>query len=294
MRLSKIIFLILNLLFFHFSFAENINQTPFRVYIKPNAKLSDLTYSEILKTSKGIYAQVLEKDHVARSEFWVLDKKGEKRYIVSSKDIVEINENINLLPNELGSISYPQKNLVFDNDHEMNFESELSLHFDTLNLSPLQTVNDNQVQSILAPRYQLTTNYVSTLPINVGMKLSLQEAAWKNQNQVTGQLTILTYGPNLKLRMIEDEKYSATATFSYEYALTYQATSSIGTNTFSAYLWSFGIVNDFRTAIGTIQLGTDYRKHYIQLKNVNNNNSSDEFSISSIGAYLGYKINWSL
>lgn len=294
MKIYKLFLFFIFILHFKIIHASNYSEVPFQVYIKPQSKLSDLNFTEFVKTTKGIYANVIEKDHVARSEFWVLDKKGEKRYIVSSKDIVELKNDTDILPTELGNTTYPAKSLNFSYDHRINFESEFSLHFDNLNLSPLQNITNDQVQTIQAPRYQFSTNYIATIPVNIGLGISLQEAAWKNQDLLTNQLTIFTFGPNIKYRISDSDFYSVAAQFTFEYALNYQTATNSSKNTFSAYIWSLGLVNDFQTPLGIIQIGVDYRKHYVQLSNINNPSVTDEFNISSTGAFLGYKIGWNL
>lgn len=292
-QIKKIFFLIL-ISRFNLIGAKDNSEEPFQVYIKPHSRLSNLTYTSYVETAKGIYAFVIEKDHVARSEFWVLDKKGEKQYQVYSKDIVEIKDDVNILPNEIGSKTYPPASLEKIIDNKLQLESEISLHFDSLKMSPIQNINADSIDNVLAPRYQLTTNFIPLLPINAGITMSLQEAAWKDQNQLTTQINIFSIGPNFKYRILEDNNYTAAATFSYEFALNYKSSSSNFSNSFSAYIWSLGIVNEFKTILGPIQVGFDYRKHYLQLKDVNSTYPSDEYSISSVGAYIGYKINWEL
>ena len=267
------------------------------VYIKSGATLVTLEDEKEFKTNKGIYAKVLEVDPAYRDKFYVYNKEGKAKYIVYAKDIVEIQDDINLLPGETGDITYPAPSRFKETESILHLESEFSFNLEEIDLSALDNYLHNNVSGVVSPRFHLNTHVTTLLPVFMGMNLNYQEGSWVDNNSNASKISIFSFGPEIKYQMIKNDNFSLSFITSIEFCPIYQVKTSSDTFNFSSYVWDLGLINEFNTSYGKINFGFDYRKHYVTLKTSNmpsNTYAPNVLDISSIGLSLGYKVDWEL
>lgn len=274
--------------------AENFE--PYTVYLKEGAVLTSLSDKSTTILLNGIYAKVLELNPQRRDLFNVFDKNGVAQYQVTPEGIVEIEEDIKILPNINAQKSYPPKNSFKAENSVALLDTQLSFHFDNLNVSNLNTIYNDRASIVLATRSEVRALYVSSLPIEFGLVLNYQSAHWESVNEKIA-LSILSLGPQFKYRVYQIEDFNIFTLFDAEIAPLYQATTSLYTDKFSATLLDIGIENEWHNSLGTFSFGTHYRRHEIALSRSNRPDLTllpKEFSLSSLGFMIGYKIEWNL
>lgn len=290
--------LIVTLIIFIFSICHaKTNETPYTVYIKPKSKLFDLEKNEYVKNYEGFYAKVLELDPSKRDEFTIYSESLIPKYKVGANDIVEFQSGIELLPNERGNIIYPPKSQFQTKNLNVPFESEFVLSFDQLNFSEINNYLDTDLTSNNAPRYKINTLYKSNFSINSGLALNYQSSAWVDDLKLHSRLNILSLGPEFKFIFLDDEGLVLSSQLSYEFCPIYEISSSAGKDQFQAYLWNIGLHSEYETRIGKITAGIDLRKHYLTYEGSTKTTRvirSEEYTITGIGLFVGYKFNWSL
>jgi hypothetical protein len=292
----KIIFIILlNLFFSLICFAKE--ERPYVVFIRDNALLTKVNSEENFRVKIGFYAKVLEIDPLRRDEFWVYNKRGQKTFIVRSKDINEINDDVTLLPVDQANVVYPPQERLKAPDLKLPFDTNLSYRLESLSFHDLNNIYPSATTSKVTTSFLLSTHYQSEFPIDVGGTLNYQSSTWQQDDSQYVKLNIITMGPDLRYRVYNGKDYKFYLTPSFEYAFVYQIDTEFNNEKYSSYIWSLGILNEFQTPLGPILLGLDYRKHQLTFEKSNRDITkinASEYKLDSIGVSLGYKINWEL
>ncbi|MGZ3790362.1 MAG: hypothetical protein ACXVLQ_17655 [Bacteriovorax sp.] len=269
---------------------------PYTVYIRPNTLLTKISDKSELVLTKGIYAKVLELDPKRRNQFYVYDKNGVAEYLVSAEGIVEIEEDVKLLPGLDARKVYPPKSVFKTENKSALFNSQFNIHIDRLTLSNLNEIYSDQIDNVISTRYEARSLYVTDLPLQFGLSLNYQSAYWKNDFE-TVKISILSFGPHFLYHFYKGEQFLAHAILGAEVAPIYQGSTANYTDTYSAMLYDLGVETEWNTPIGILSFGGHYRHHEIALSKSNRPNlavTPKEFSLSSLGIMAGYKIEWEL
>lgn len=269
---------------------------PYTVYLKPGKKIINLKDKTEWFIPKGIYAKVLELDPKRRDQFYVYNNAGVAQYITDADGLVEIAEDIRLLPNLDAEKTYPPKSVFKSENKTALFDSQFSLHFDSLGLSSLNEIYSDEISSVMANRYEARTLYVSELPFQFGALLNYQSAYWKNDVEQV-KISILSFGPIFQYDVLRDDELRIKALMSAETAPIYSGISANYEDKYSALLFDFGLESEWETPVGTLSLGGHYRHHELKLQKTSRQNIQlppKEYGLNSFGATIGYKFEWSL
>ena len=269
---------------------------PYLVFLKEGTKLTNIKDKTIVILPKGIYANVLELNPKRREVFNVYGKNGLPQYQVNSSGVTDIADDIKILPDEDASMIYPPKSIFKSENKFALFDSQLSIHYDALQVSALNNIYNDQSSTILAARYEARTLYVSELPIEFGIDLNYQSAYWANDRESI-RLSILTFGPIFKYKFYENDGLNFHALLGAEIAPIYKGTSDLYNDKYSATIFDLGIESQFHSRFGIFSLGSHFRHHNLALTESDRPNLEivpKEFSLSSLGIMVGYKIEWDL
>lgn len=276
--------------------ASSAELKPYTVFLKAGKKLIDIKdHSESVLT-KGIYARVLELDPTRRDQFYVYDKSGKARYLTDAQDLVEVAEDVRLLPDINAEKLYPPKSVFRTENKFARFDSQLSLHIDSLSLTSLNEIYSDEISSVMTNRYELRTLYLSELPFHIGLTMNYQSAYWKNDIEKV-KISILSFGPIFQYNVLQDDELKIKALMSAETAPIYSGLSANNTDKYSALLFDAGLESEWQTPIGILSLGGHYRHHTLKLKSTTRDSlllPPKEYGLNSFGATIGYKIEWSL
>lgn len=291
----KILFSFIFIIFSTFIRAKVYGE-PYLVYIKPNARLTQISDNAIVKSRKGFYAKVYELNPENRTQFYVFDSSGEAKYIVEAKGIVEILGDIQLLPGEKGNITYPAKSNFRSANYTVPLESEFTVSFDQMNLAPLASFIKTEISDINVPRFKANILYKTEFPLNIGINFNYQATSWKDQNGTASTLTCISTGPEIKYRLFNTDDYFLSAITSFEFSPLYKISSDNSNDKFSAYMWNIGFNNHWKTDFGYFIIGMDFRKQFLTFKNSDHENDikTEEYILTSAGINFGYKIDWEL
>jgi hypothetical protein len=271
-------------------------QSPYTVFIKPGARLTNTLDKTEVILEKGIYAKVLEINPKRRDIFNVYDKSGLIKYRVSALDLVEIAEDIKLLPQINAEKIYRPKSALKAEQAFARFDSQFSVHVDSLQISDLDNIYFNQASSVFATRYEARTLYVSELPVEFGFNFNSQSVYWKNEAESV-KISILSLGPQFKYKFYQDNDFNLHALLGAEIALLYKGSTDLYNDKYSATLFDIGIESEWQSSLGLFSFGSHFRKHSIALTESNRTNLElvpKEFSLSSLGLMVGYKMEWDL
>lgn len=288
-------FLVLLLLFSSFSLSAQ-ELRPYTVFLKEGTLLKKLKDNSEVILSKGIYAKVLELNPKRRNRFYVYDKNGLAAYETSAEGLVEMADDIKLLPDMDAEKFYPPKSTFKMTNQIATFDSQLSLHFDNLQLASFNDIYNDQISSVLSTRYEARTLYVSDLPFKFGFSLNYQSAYWKNDFEDV-KLSILSIGPHFKYNFYKTDGFNAQCILGAELAPIYQGSTADFTDKYSAQLYDVGIESEWQSSLGIFSFGSHFRHHEVALSESNRINlalTPKEFSVNSLGVMLGYKIEWEL
>lgn len=276
------------------SWAKEIK--PYRVYLKPGAVLTRLTDKKTFTLENGIYAKVLETNPSKRDHFLVYDKYGNAMYDTLSDSIVEIEDDIRILPNIDAEISYPPPANLKANNKYAFFDTQFAVHLDRLDMAPFNSIYNQELTSAIGNRWEIRTLYSSELPVNFGLTFNYQTATWENDIDEV-KLSILSFGPHIQRYILEKEKMAVSLHLSGEYAPIYKTTSGTSVEKYKALLFDLGAEALWQTDFGKWTVGAHYRRHDLTLTSSNRTGTNvvpEELVINSIGAMVGYKYEWDL
>lgn len=269
---------------------------PYQVFLKPGTVLTRLSDKKEVALTKGIYADVLETNPLRRDFFIVYDKSGKPAYSTTSLGIVEIDQDIRLLPNVNAEITYPPPSTLKSNNTQALLDTQFNLHLDQLQMSAINSIYSQELASAFSNRYELRTMYVSELPVNFGFGLNYQLAYWENDVDEV-KLSALSFGPQLQRYLYAEDTMAVSLFVGAEYAPLYRTSSGSSVENFKAMLFDIGTEIMWDTYFGKLSLGAHYRRHDLTLTSstrVGVVAVPEELIINSIGAMVGYKYEWDL
>jgi hypothetical protein len=273
--------------------------TPYTVYLKEGKRLINLKDNTESILSKGIYAKVLELDVKSRNQFYVYDKTGKAIYLTDAYGMVEIADDIRLLPSLDAQKIYPPKSVFKAENKTASFDTQLSVHLDNLNLGTLNGIYSEEIQNVFSPRYEIRTLYAPELSFHFGLNLNYQSSYWKNDSEEV-KLSILSFGPVFQYNIIHDDDIKIKGLMGAETALIYSGTTDKYKDDYSALLFDLGIESEWTTTIGPVSIGAHYRHHELKLKKTSRDSTQfpstgySFYSLNSWGASIGYKFEWGL
>jgi hypothetical protein len=273
-----------------------IELKPYPVYLKEWTILKNIKDGSKVVLSKGIYAHVLELDPKRRDQFYVYDKNGIATYLTSSEGVVEVSDDIRILPNVDAQKIYPPKNAFKAPDTVAFIDSQISIHVDGLQLAPFNEIYGDTTSSTTSTRYEVRSLYDSELPFKFGLSLNYQSAYWGLESEKM-KLSILSFGPHFKYNYLNRENFSLHLTLGAELAPLYTGSTNSYTDKYTAQLYDLGIESEWPNSFGVVSLGGHFRHHEVALSESNRTNLSltpKELSINSIGLMIGYKFEWEL
>ena len=291
--MKKMVFILIMLMSF-ISLAEDLK--PYRVYLKPGTTLTRLSDKKNFSIEKGIYAHVLETNPMRRDHFIVYNKAGKPVYETLSDGIVEIEKDIQILPNVDAEISYPPPSSLKANNKYAFLDTQFNVHLDRLQMSPLNSIYSQELDSAVGNRFEVRTLYTSELPVNFGLSLNYQTATWENDIDEV-KLSILSFGPQIQRYIYQEEKLAISLHLGGEFAPIYRTSSGDSVERYKAILFDLGIEAMWQTDFGKWSLGSHYRRHDLTLTSstrAGSNPVPEELIINSIGAMVGYKYEWDL
>lgn len=273
------------------------DQKPYRVFLKPGVILTKISDKKEFKTSKGIYAHVLETGPDRRERFIVFDKLGKARYTTEAKNITEIADEIQILPKLDASISYPAPMSHEGDDKFALLDTNFNLHLESYNMTAFNSIYESSTSSVIAPRVELRTLYNSDLPVNFGIVFNYQNINFKSTDNGDVNFTIFSFGPQIERIIYTEEILSISAVLGGEFAPVYQAVNGEFKEKYKAMLFDIGLESTWDTQFGKWSLGTHFRHHDLALSETNRENINpvpESITTNSIGVMAGYKYEWNL
>jgi hypothetical protein len=269
---------------------------PYMVFLRPGSVLTKISDRKEVAIEKGFYANVLEIDPNRRDTFLVYNKNGVAVYETATTSIVEVADDLRILPKYDAEISYPAPQKFQVDDENSFFDTQFNIHYDNLLTTEFNSIYSDQLESVFATRFELRTLYVSTLPVNMGLNLNYQSTSWRNDvDQV--KLSILSFGPQIQRFIYKEENMAVSVLFGAEYAPVYRTSSGDSVETYQATLFDLGLESIWATNSGKWSIGAHLRRHDLTLKTSTREGLqpfAEEIIINSIGAMIGYKYEWNL
>lgn len=271
---------------------------PYQVYLMPKSVLIDLEDKSEIVTVKGRYVLALEENPNNRHNFWIYNKDKKKVYITSAKNIFIHEPELRLLPSEQEKENkvYWDKRIRQEDDTKASFETNFALHFETLSMTELNGIYQNQNGSTGATRYEVRTFYMTEQPWQFGLNLNFQSIYWDNGDEKE-KLAILSLGPSFSYTFYNYDSYIFSLLVAAEIAPIAKASSTLYTEKFGAHAYDLGLEAEIPSEYGRFTLGTHFRQQFLTLRETTRTELGElqsENKISSLGFSLGYKIDWDL
>lgn len=291
-------YFLLAILFVTSVYAED--KKPRKVYLKPGVILLKKS-GERYQTTKGIYTFVTPVDETKKL-FNVISKKGLTDWHVEAESISEIEDEIRILPNIDANVTYPAP---LNHQSENKFaliDTNFNMHLENFSVNAFNSIYQTSSTSVLSPRYELRTLYISDMPVNIGIGLNYQTVTYKSGEEAVDDandltFTILSFGPQLERVVYTEDILSISIIGGAEFAPIYQVVQGEFKEKYNAMLFDIGIEGSWNTSYGKWSLGTHFRHHDLTLSETNRasvNPIPESITTNSIGVMAGYKYEWNL
>ena len=277
-----------------FSLSAQLQNKPYRVYLKPGKILIDPKTKEEKQITRGVFAMVAETNLSRSDEFIVYNKKGEPTYLTSPEGIVEFEEDVALLPDDKADVVYPPRSTLKTYNKIALIDSQFNYHLDIMSTAPLSTLYSQNMNSTMTHRFEVRSFYLGELPVDFGLALNYQTGYWKNDIE-SFSLSILSLGPHLKKTVYEQDEFSLSAHFGAEYAPVYRSSSGDAIDHFHGVILNFGAETIWQSDLGRWTVGAQMRRHDLSLSESTRagvNEEPKEFVLSSLSLTLGYRLEW--
>jgi len=287
-------FFILSLIFSYSIFANEKLET---LYLKSESIIEEVAGTKVYKIKKGMLFYGKPVNPVDRKDFLIYDNlKKPSRFKVSSQFVSYIQDDIRLLPNEVGDKVYPPSDYLEQTSNHFLVYNSYNLYLDNLFTSALNQIYSDELESIIAPRYSFNFLVKPELPVYFGGQINFQSLNWKNDFENV-RMNILSFGPSFKYQFLKEQDMQVFIGTNFEYCPVYSATTESTKDRFSAYIYGVELNSDFQTFFGTMTLSTSFRNHHLTLSKSSRTDlelTPNEFNLKSFGISIGYKTEWEL
>lgn len=269
---------------------------PYKVYLKEGSVLTSLKENIDQRLTRGIYAFVLETNPSKRDNFIVYDKNMKPAFTTTALGVVEIENDVAILPNVDAEIQYPAPTVFKTPDKVAFFNTQFNMHFDLIAADTFNLLYGTNFTSALGKRFEIRTLYNSDLPVNFGVSLNYLTASWLNDDDEMN-LSALSFGPHLQHYLYEEKEMAISLLFGTDYSPNYRTSSGEFNDNYHAVILNLGVEAIWQTYFGKWSGGLHLRRHDLSLINTTRSTLSplpEDLKIYSIGAMLGYKYEWDL
>lgn len=279
------------------TFANEIGERkPYAAYIRPNSILTDIKTKKNFTNPNGIYTTVLSIHPTKSEEFWVYNSKGEAVYTTLASSVLDIEEDVRVLPKTNAQLIYPPTPQDRMNNKFARFSSQLSFSMENMPTDPFNGLYIAANETATLSRFEFKTIYQSNWLIDFGIVTNFQYGSWlTDEDRVS--LTILSIGPVIEKKFYENEKVQLRFSAGAEFAPIYQTSTEENRETYFSLILGGGVEASFDTYFGHFTLGTFYRRHDLTLSNSRGYEHfqvPEEIITNSFGVSAGYKIYWDL
>lgn len=287
---------VLALVFLSNVFAAEAPLKPYKVYLKPGTIITKLSDKTDHRIDRGIYVFVMETSPTIRDHFIIYDKDGKAQYETTALGVVEIAKDIAVLPEVDAETIYPAPSIFKANNKKAFFDSQFNLHFDNVDAAPFNSLYGTEFTTAMGTRLEIRTLYNSSLPVNFGLALSMQNVEWSDENG-SMKLSSVSIGPHIQHYIFEREKVAVSLLLGAEYSPNFKTTSGEFIDKYHAFMLDFGAEVLWGSDFGKWSVGAHIRRNTLNLISSTRTDITpvpEDLAVNSVGAMLGYKYEWDL
>jgi hypothetical protein len=279
--------LFIGFIFFQYAFAE----TETHLYFLKSGSILYNQKKGAIKINKGIYVKGHEINGKTKSEFQILDKANNPAYLVNANDLIDVEDDLNILPTQsfkdLGEIVAPKL------DKKVELAFSVTILKDTLTLKELNDYFQTNATSIESPRLKINSTYNTDLMLDFGANLNFQNGSWSENNLKEGYYSSLTLGPVVSLKLINDNTFGLKINLNYDFSIDERLNYGGDKQVFSSHIWLLVPTLNINSDYGTFLFDFEYRNHRSTLKSPLSEAKlvyPREYNYSSIGLGIGYQV----
>ena len=269
---------------------------PYKVYLKEGTVLTNLVDKKDQRLTRGIYVYVLETDSQKRDAFIVYDKKMKPAFETTALGVVEIEKDITILPNVDAEIVYPAPTVLKTNNKTAFFDTQFNFYIESIGAGAFNSLFSTDYSNSFGNRYEIRTLYNSALPVNFGITFNYLTATWLVEDGDM-KLSALSFGPHLQHYLYFEKNMAVSLLFGADFSPNYQTTTSDFTDKYYAVILNLGTEVLWQNYFGKWSAGIHLRRHDLSLINSTRPDISplsEDLTVYSVGAMLGYKYEWDL
>ena len=268
----------------------------FSVLVKQRTLLTDLDSNKTFEVKKDFYAKAKEK--IAGGEIsYILNQKGEARYQTKTSDLIDIEEDLKMLPQLDALEVYRDKNDFNSIDSAFPLEYFFNYHFETVVSDYYPTLFGFSSRKGLAHRFQFRGYYLpSWPPLRFGINLQHVSGTWSDSDTNLFTWSALFLGPNIHAHLQGEKGLSWHFHLGAGQALFHRSQRDLEQHNYDSTTMQFDLEVAKQTLYGKFLAGVGFRKTLSSLKNTTEPlmTPTQTSSVNAFSISLGYSHGWSL
>lgn len=271
-----------------------------KVFLLKGTRVFNLDDNKAKLLTRDIHANTFRKDNVSQW-LYLLNNKGQIKYMVSVKDIIQAKEILNLhkqpdkfeVVNQKESLTKIEKQLAFQTQFKVGFEA-----FDPTYLNDFDNPTQQQGQGY-GSRLELTSNLSWNFPILLGASLGFNKALATYTDETEKTINSFYIGPFSRIKITDFEESSLFFIGGYQRSIRHRVQNITTSKSYDFTMESILLGLEFNQAEREKGLvwGIDYRfNRFSYNKYEDDNNSGDQVGLdssaktsASLTLFLGYQ-----
>lgn len=268
---------------------------PFRARIKTGAVITDVKTDKDYVVKKPMYVVAREQIEGGHRSF-LYTQNNEIKYVVDTRFLASVEEDLNLSPRIDASIIYDKPDLTGAQEKFIPLETQLLFSFESLDGTYYaQNFRGSQTRAS-GERYEGRAYYNNNWDLQFGANLNIGRGSWNDEELGTASWINTFIGPSMRYRYYQTEENSSSVHLSAAKSIYFQSQKLPDRHKYSATNWQLDVDYTFKTSLGVWAFNAAYRVMQMSIKESSEYLETDPSlrTISSLSIGLGYIWNFNL
>ncbi|GAB4412495.1 MAG: hypothetical protein OHK0056_17550 [Bacteriovoracaceae bacterium] len=268
---------------------------PFQARLKTGAVITDLKTDQDYVIKKPIYVVAREQFEGGHRSF-LYDKNNEIKYIVDTRFLTSVEEDLKLTPKIDPTIVYEKPDLTQAQDKKFPIESQFLISFEGLDATYWAQIFRGSQTRALGERYEVRTYFNNEWPVQFGVNGNLGRGSWNDETLGTSSWINVFIGPTMRYQFYKTDQNSSSLHLSAGRSLLFQSQKNPDRHQFSAVNYQLDLDYTIKTDFADWVFNGSYRSMRLSLKESTEYLEVDPSlrEINSLTFGIGIKMDFSL
>ena len=268
---------------------------PFLAVLKKDTVVTDVETENLFMIYQNINVLAVQAGIGSRYSF-ILDKKGNRRFIVKNALLTSLNDDLNLSLGKNPDISYVKPVDFQVIDHVFPIESIFTIHSEVISSSYFENLYRQELEkNFNISRTEMKLFYPWIFPIRLGFSFSYQSDEWQTEEDSIFWRGFFV-GPTLYFTLMKHSKLDFNFHLGFFKSLFMESEFRNAYYKLSSNVFQLELAARFLLSEGYLVAGSSFRHQRPSIKEGSANFTLDPYrdTLSSISLFVGYGFNFKL